>query len=151
MKIDIKNLIDKGSITINESIDFSSEEIADQLIEKILTIKVNCQAFAVNDYEFNLNLDYQVNLIYLDARDLKPLELSFNYSDNVMFTSDFQNAKDLDIDYVKEEINIDELIFALAIVNLPINYSEGKKLPPESVPIENKPFAKVFNQNQGGE
>lgn len=151
MIIDIEQLKEEGSLSINDTMDFSDREVEDALIERINSVKVNVNAIDMENDEYHLSIDYSASVKYLDARNLKPLDLTFDFHDDVVFSSDFQKAEEFELEYFEgEEIVLDDLIFALSCVSIPLNYSEdnsGKIKKESELQFENKPFADIFNNN----
>ncbi len=150
MKIDIEKLNEQGTLYLSGSIDFSERETNDALVKCIKRVDVNINAIALDDGQYHVNLEYTPYVTYLDARNLNPLELTFEYKQDIIFSSDFQKAEEFELEYFEgEEIELTEIIFDLTCVSLPINYSEdesGTFLKESEDTNEYKPFAGIFNK-----
>ncbi|MFV0247260.1 MAG: hypothetical protein ACK5HS_04970 [Mycoplasmatales bacterium] len=147
MRIDIVKLFEDGQIKQNEKIDFSTWKTSDALIKKIKDVDVDIDAIAINNDEFSINLEYVVNVIYLDANDLKELDLVFDYTDNLLFTINSEKESDEILFCENNEVlEIDQYVFELACLNLPLNYSKVKR---EYTPLDsenNNPFKDAFKK-----
>lgn len=151
MKIDIRQLEEQGQVKVSEVIDYSIRDSKDVLIQKIKNVDIEAVAVNMGKKEYHITLDYVANVTYLDARSLRPLNLTFDFHDDVIFSSDFQKAEEFELEYFEgEEIFLDDLIFDLTCVSLPINYSEESEdtvIKEADSQYENKPFANIFNND----
>lgn len=150
MRIDIEQLKDEGTLTISEVLSFTGKETYDVLIQSVDKVEASATAIDMDNGEYHVNVNYTAHVKYLDARNLKPLDLTFDFNDDIIFTSDFQKAEEFELEYFEgEEIELDELLFALTCVSLPLNYSEdesGSIKKESETQYENKPFADIFNK-----
>ncbi len=150
MRIDIEQLKDEGTLTISEVLSFTGKETFDVLIQSVDKVEATATAIDMENGEYHVTVNYTAYVKYLDARNLKPLDLTFDFSDDIIFTSDFQKAEEFELEYFEgEEIELDELLFALTCVSLPLNYSEdetGTIKKESETQYENKPFADIFNK-----
>lgn len=150
MKIDINLLKEERKISLQEKINMSNRDTNDALIKQINYIDAKVDAFMISSGEISIKASYVVNTNYLDARTLRELVLDFEYEEEMLFTTNRNKEIELSIDYVSVEINLDDILFALALVNLPINYSldENEKIIKESEMQEfvNRPFEEVFKK-----
>ncbi len=150
MRIDIEQLKDEGSVTVSEVLSFEGKETYDVLIQSVDKVEATATAIDMDNGEYHVSVDYTASVKYLDARNLKPLDLTFDFHDDIIFSSDFQKAEEFELEYFEgDEIVLDELLFALTCVGLPLNYSEDEtnSIRKESeAQYENKPFADIFNK-----
>ncbi len=151
MRIDIDQLKEEGTLVINEVLDFSNLETNDALVKSVRSVNATATAVDMGNNEYHITMDYTAEVNYLDARTLAPLDLTFDFHDDVIFSSDFQKAEEFELEYFEgDEIELDELLFALTCVRMPINYSEdgSDTIRKESeAQFENKPFADIFKNN----
>lgn len=150
MRIDIEQLKEDGNLTVSEVLSFKGKETHDVLIQSVDKVEATATAMDMDNDEYHVSVDYTAHVTYLDARNLKPLNLTFDFHDDIIFSSDFQKAEEFELEYFEgEEIVLDELLFALTCVSMPLNYSEDEtgsiKKESESQ-YENKPFADIFNK-----
>ncbi len=150
MRIDIDKLKEEGLITVSEVLSFEGKETYDVLIKSVDRVEATASAIDMDNGEYHITLTYKAFVKYLDARNLKPLDLTFDFQDDVIFSSDFQKAEEFELEYFEgDEIVLDELLFALTCVSLPLNYSEdetGSIKKESEAQYENTPFADIFNK-----
>ncbi len=150
MRIDIEQLKEDGNLTVSEVLSFKGKETFDALIESVDTVEATATAMDMDNNEYHVSVDYTAHVRYLDARNLNPLNLTFDFHDDIIFSSDFQKAEEFELEYFEgEEIVLDEILFALTCVSLPLNYSEdatGSIKKESEAQYENKPFADIFNK-----
>ncbi|WOO86612.1 hypothetical protein RZE82_05725 [Mollicutes bacterium LVI A0039] len=150
MRIDIEQLKDEGSVTVSSSLNFAGRETHDVLIESVEEVKATATALMIEAGEYHVSVDYTAHVKYLDARNLNPLDLTFDFHEDIIFSSDFQKAEEFELEYFEgDEIVLDELLFALTCVSIPLNYSEdesGSIKKESDSQFENKPFADIFNK-----
>ncbi|MGL4588896.1 MAG: hypothetical protein ACRCUP_01485 [Mycoplasmatales bacterium] len=146
MILDLKELIKKHQIEIESTQNYESREVSDALVKSINTIDYYVKALAIEFDEYSLEIEFQVNANYLDARTLKELNVNFNFEENIIFTSSEKKSEEFEIELIQEEeLDLDELLFELAVVNMPFNYSEAdsnlfvkeEELEQTSMPFKN--------------
>ncbi len=150
MKIDFEELKLKKNISFCEKIDFSKREITDALLKQINISKINCNVTLIDNDEALVKVDCNFNAKCLDARNLELLNVNFNFQEEVFFTNNLQKAQELDIDFTKDSIELEELIWELMLVSIPYNYSKEAKSTTfieEELNSEQKPFANLFKNN----
>ncbi len=150
MKINVEDLKQQQTITISEKISFDGRDTKDALIKNVNFVDVNMTAIVIEEDEFHLTIDYVADVKYLDCRNLKPLDLRFDFHDDIIFSSHSQKAEEFEFEYFEgDEIELDDLLFDLTCVRIPVSYSEDNDsdIKKESeLQFENKPFADIFNK-----
>ena len=128
MIIKLEEIKELGFLEKKINVNLSKKPVEDVLIKHVNEVNGKVEISLVDHDELliRINLDYNVD--YLDARSLKPLNLNFSITDDMMITSNLQKARELDIDFIEEELDLEELIFELIIVSIPFNYSEEKPI-----------------------
>lgn len=150
MILNFEELKSKKHISHEIDIDFSKKSVKDALLKRINTVTGIYSAILVENDEVHLNVDVSYNVDYLDARTLEPLKVDFTFKENILFTNDLQKAHELDIDYIEEEILLEELIWELLLVSVPFNYSISKPTLVEKSEDfsqnSQQPFANLFKK-----
>lgn len=150
MIINFEELKSKLYISDEFSVNYTDREVDDALLKKVHDVNVSFNAALVDTNEVHVNLDVKYNVDYLDARNLEPLNVDFNFQEEVLFTNDLQKAEELDIDTIEDELDLSDLVWELILVSVPFNYSEAKKLvTDEEVDLDNneqQPFANLFKK-----
>ena len=147
MKITIDQLKDVGGLHEVINLNYASMELNEVLLKKVNSAEVEVSAYLVGTEEIHLKLDVEYNVQYLDSVDLKELNLTFNFEEQVIFSKNQQSAVEFDYeDYIKE-IDVIDLVWNLIIVDVPLNYTEHKfdVLEVLEEPT-NTPFADLFKK-----
>lgn len=151
MKIEKSAFENNNKIEIKEKFNYSDIEIKDALVNEVTSAEIYAVAEKIGKEDYLIKIEYKPTIKYLDARSLKELTLYFQYEDEVMFSSDFKKAEELEIDYFEESIDLKQLILELIILNLPMNYSVEKPYnfydESEEV-IQKNPFAEIFEKKE---
>ncbi|MGL5021525.1 MAG: YceD family protein [Mycoplasmatales bacterium] len=150
MIINFEELKSKLYISNKGEFNFQDKNVSDALLKRVNNVAVFYNATLVDKDEVHLNIDVKYNVEYLDARTLEPLNVDFNFQEEVLFTNDLQKANELDIDYIDEEISLEQLVWELILVSVPFNYSQSKPSTPiETMNVkddEHQPFADLFKK-----
>ncbi len=150
MEINIEQLKKEGSQFFEEIIAYKDRETNDVLIESVDKVEAKGNALLIDENEFHISIQYIAYVKYLDARNLNPLKLKFEFSDDIIFTSDSRKAENFELEYFEgDTIFLDDILFDLTCVRIPLNYSEddsGQIIKESELEIENKPFADIFNK-----
>lgn len=148
MYLNLEKLKIDHVMTCSEQVDYSNREISEVLLKKINYANIFVDAYYVEPGDVHVSIEVEYNIQYLDAYTLDELNLTYDFSESIIFTSDLQRAEELDLDYIDSEIDINELVFQLILVDVPLNYSENKdssiKLESEINLDDTLPFADLF-------
>lgn len=128
--------------------DYKNKTISDALIKEIGSSIGSVEKYRISDSAISLKIEGIAKVLYLDARTLDELTLEIKVLENVEFSSDKIQAEELDIDYIEEELDLEELIFELIITQIPFNYSENENTlikKEGDFDTDNKPFENLFN------
>ena len=149
MIIKLETIKDNGFIQENVDLNLKDYEVFDALLKKINSVKGTIKITYLGSNQYLVDLVIQYNVDYLDARNLKPLNLTFDLNDSFMFSDSINLAKELDIDYIENEIDVDHLLKELIIVSVPFNYSEEEKIV-KTIEEENeyKPFLNIKTKEE---
>ena len=150
MIINFEELKSKLYISNKIEFNFQDKNVSDALLKRVNNVAVSYNASLVDKDEIHLNIDVKYNVEYLDARTLEPLNVDFNFQEEVLFTNDLQKANELDIDYIDEEISLEQLVWELILVSVPFNYSQAEPSTPIEInnvkDDEHQPFANLFKK-----
>lgn len=134
---------------LEDSLFFDDYKIEDALTEKILDCNFTLKSYPI-DNGVLLDLDITAQVAYLDARTLNNIKLDININESIPFSFSKTQSEELDIDYFDDELNLNDLVFELILVNIPLNYSEEKNsnvLTEDSFNENpNQPFKQIFKK-----
>ena len=123
MKIYFKEI--NGTKVFDIAIDLKklNEEYESSTIKKINTLSGTIKANKVDDI---LILDFQIdsNLTLISSYSLKEFDKDFSVDDTLYFTDEEECASE-DTLLVKNEIDIDNIIYSLLVTSLPIKLYAG--------------------------
>ena len=127
MKIYFKEI--NGTKVFDIAIDLKklNEEYESSTIKKINSISGTIKANKVDDI---LILDFQIdsNLTLISSYSLKEFDKDFSVDDTLYFTDEEECASE-DTLLVKNEIDIDNIIYSLLVTSLPIKlYADDEKV-----------------------
>lgn len=149
MNLNLNILRAEKAVFFEERLDFSNVKYDEVLLKTINYADIKVDAYLIDNIDVHVKFNIKYNIIYLDAYDLKELDLSFTIDESTIFTSDLQRSTDYDYDFFETDINIKEIIEALILVDIPLNYSEHKENFRDSFVEEEQlatPFADIFNK-----
>lgn len=150
MYLSIENVKEENNFERNFEFDYSNNETNEVLLKKVSKVKGNLSAFLIANDEINVTVSGTYNAVYLDARTLTPLDVEFQFDENLMFTNQLNKAEELDIDYLQDEIEIKDLVWELILMSCPFNYSEEKndQILTEEQMDQTFPFADLFKEKE---
>lgn len=142
------DLFENEKFSRKGQIDFSGRDLPDALAKKIILCEYDLHSFKIEEDEINLHLNVFASLDYFDARTLDLLTLEVSFEEDIPFSSNFEKSTELDIDYFEDNLDLEELIFELILINVPLNYSENSNdLIKKEKDLDNtNPFKEIFNK-----
>ncbi len=148
MLINFEELEKRKHLSAEVQVDYSNRQTNDALLKRVNNAMVSYNAYIIEPKDVHISLNVDFNVDYLDAKTLDPLNVDFNFTEEVLFTTDLQRADELEIEHFVDEIELTELVWELILVTVPYNYSENeaKNTITEEEASEQRPFANLFNK-----
>ncbi len=148
MLINFEKLQKDKHISGETTISFKDRATEDALLKQVNDAHISFNAYIIEPKDVHVSLSVDFNVDYLDAKTLDPLNIDFNFDEEVLFTTDLQRAEEMEFEHFEEEIDLTELIWALILVTVPFNYSENDSSQTISEEEANQqtPFANLFNK-----
>lgn len=149
MKFLKEELLSEDGFSKQFNFDFSERKIEDALIQNISKTDVEFNVMLIGDDEILLKINFSTIINYLDARTLDPIKLNIKNEEEIPFSFNKKKSEELEIDFIEEELDADDLVFELILAQIPYNYSENNSdliLSEEHFYEEGKPFENLFKK-----